>query len=188
MSAGDKHLMMIYLLWFNWNDDLVRIRKLLDSRQIHTAALWQNITRGQRYTQTQSKGDRERERGARVSIDKWSRQQMDGNTTDPLLLALQNYESADLIELCRLYVQNIYLKHYGRTRAFLLLQMEHERYNLDAQRSIKLLLILFALTWFLQSSIYGILARTFCSLVNCLFSLTTRLRHNRNAGNVQQIA
>lgn len=84
---------------------------------------------------------------------------MDMNSSDPILIAASQStnsdKSADIIEVCRVFLLDFYLKHYGRVHAFDLLQREQLR--LDASLSILLLIILFALTSILQSGAYPFL-------------------------------
>lgn len=103
------------------------------------------------------------------------------NATDPLLFASQRYDSADIIELCMLFLQNVYLKNYGRTRLFVVLQAEHERHHLNARFSIRLLAILLTITWFLQSPIYEFIARSCCALMSYTLAFIARLRSARQA-------
>lgn len=62
--------------------------------------------------------------------------------------------SADIMELCRIFLLNFYMKHFGRVRLFDMLQREHERRNLATNRSYALLLACFTITWLLQSNLY----------------------------------
>lgn len=101
------------------------------------------------------------------------------NATEPLLLMSRHYESADILELCRLFMQNVYLKHYGRARLFAVLQTEYESQNLNALRSVRMLVTLFAITCFLQSPIYRFMARSCCLLMSQARSLRARLMPNR---------
>jgi len=87
-----------------------------------------------------------------------ARLQMDSNATDPFLFAMQHYQSADIIELCRIFVLDIYMKHYGKSRAFAYLERKHERGQQDTRRAIEALLLLFATTWFLGSPVYNLVA------------------------------
>lgn len=81
------------------------------------------------------------------------------NATDPFLLALQHYDSPDILELCHLFTLNLFMHHYGRTRTFVYLQREHESRNLNIKRSIQALWLLFGLTWLLSSPCARQLAR-----------------------------
>lgn len=96
----------------------------------------------------------------------------DLNGADPILIAANSqrrtgargpqhqtaYGSSDVLELCRIYLLDFYLKHFGKLRAFEWLQEEHERLKLNLRRSILFLLLLLALTKLLQSSAYHLLA------------------------------
>lgn len=59
--------------------------------------------------------------------------------------------SADVLELCRLFLLDTYLKHFGKNQAFKLLASEHQSTRLNLKGSILVLMSVFALTWVLQS-------------------------------------
>lgn len=102
---------------------------------------------------------------------------MDNNATDPLLFALQRHESADVIELCRIFMLDIYLRYYGRIKIFRMLQFEYERKMWDAKRSVQILIVFFAFTWFLRSSLYNTLAQIALLPVKVLRILRLRLQY-----------
>jgi hypothetical protein len=88
---------------------------------------------------------------------------MDFHAADPILVAASqqqraaiNHErpSADIMELCRIFLLNLYLKHLGRIRLFQMLQQEHERHQLATNRAVLALVLLFLATWLLQSDLY----------------------------------
>lgn len=103
---------------------------------------------------------------------------MDNNATDPLLFAMQPYESADILELCRIFILDVYLKHYGKSKAFVLLQHEYEFKNLSLKLPVQLLLILFTLTWFLNSSLYRLLAHFCQSIARSSMFLMQRINNS----------
>ena len=90
---------------------------------------------------------------------------MDLNASDPFLIAArqtrsqpQRGASADVLELCRLFLLQAYLKHFGRVQTFDLLQREHESLRLNTRRSLVALLLVFLTTWFLRTGAYNLLA------------------------------
>lgn len=95
---------------------------------------------------------------------------MNANETIPLLLALQHYESPDLLELCRLSVLNEYLKIHGKRKTFAYLQRLYElEGKANLRLSIRMLLLLMALTGLLGSSFYRLLARSSLRLCSTIF-------------------
>lgn len=90
---------------------------------------------------------------------------MDIHASDPILVAGQQYrrpagtsswlvgQSADIIELCRIFLLNLYLKHFGRGRLFELLQREHERHNPATGRAFVMLIVCFLITGLLQADL-----------------------------------
>lgn len=86
---------------------------------------------------------------------------MDIHASDPVLIAAKQFRqptagrrlapSADVLELCRVFLLNFYLRQFGRVRLFELLQREHERHNLATGRAFALLLACFLATWLLQT-------------------------------------
>lgn len=84
---------------------------------------------------------------------------MDSNATDPFMFAMQRHESSDVIELCRLFMLDIYMRYYGRIRIFRMLQFEYERKMGHSKRALQVLVLFFAFTWFLRSSLYDTLAQ-----------------------------
>lgn len=72
---------------------------------------------------------------------------------------LQPVPSADVVQLCRLFLLDFYLKRLGKTRLFELLQREHERNNLASGRAFALLLACFLLTWLLGANYGALLSR-----------------------------
>lgn len=90
---------------------------------------------------------------------------MDANVLDPVLVAGQQHErgrpSADIMELCRVFLLELYMKHLGRVRLFDMLQREHERNQPVTGRLFALLVLFFLTTWLLQSELFH-------RLVDCL--------------------
>lgn len=95
---------------------------------------------------------------------------MDARAMDPILVAGQQHAdnlerpSADIMELCRIFLMNFYLRHFGRIRLFEILQREHERHQLATNRAFLMLIMLFLATWLLQSDLCN-------RLLDCLQSL-----------------
>lgn len=83
---------------------------------------------------------------------------MDLNASDPIVIASQ-CNSSDILELCRLFIMDVYIKHIGHNKAFALMRRDYEAKFLDWYDSIRLLIFLFALTWVLKSRVYTIVAR-----------------------------
>lgn len=82
---------------------------------------------------------------------------MDIHASDPVLLAGQQLDqappSADIMELCKVFLLNLYLRHFGHVRLFEMLQREHERHQLATNRAFALLIVCFATTWLLQTDL-----------------------------------
>lgn len=79
-------------------------------------------------------------------------------------------QSVDILELCRIFLLNFYLKHLGPVRLFEMLQREHERYGLATGRAFALLAGCFLFTWLLQSDFYHTLMNLFVSWLQVLTS------------------
>lgn len=125
---------------------------------------------------------------------------MDLNATDTVLLALQAHQSADILELFRIFILDVYLKNYGKTKIFTFLQRAYDhRYNrglkkkfrhnnnyndnansnivasystqsIQLKRSLEVFLCLFVITWFLRSPLYSLIAKCLCHVVRLVFS------------------
>lgn len=96
---------------------------------------------------------------------------MDNNITDPYLFSLQEFECSHIVELCRVYLTELYRRHYGSAKLFAWLQFEHERNNLNLSLSIKVLFVLILLTWFLESRACASLLTTTKRLLLYVFNL-----------------
>lgn len=136
---------------------------------------------------------------------------MDMNATDPISIALQSQESADILELCRIFVLNVYMKTYGKIKVFTFLQRSYEeQYNrgfktkveskqekgnihtsyttlqLDSKLklSLNVLVCLFLLTWFLRSPLYRFIASYLRQVIKLLCRIRDSIfaiRCNRSA-------
>lgn len=106
---------------------------------------------------------------------------MDIYASDPILIAAQQLRrhpqqqqqqshqqqvvvtpNGDIMELCRIFLLNYYLKQFGRARVFQMLEREHLRNSSQVANISRACLALAAcltLTWFLQSRVYNFLAR-----------------------------
>lgn len=63
---------------------------------------------------------------------------MDLNATDPVLLAMQTHESADILELCRIFLLNVYLRRYGKIKVFTFLQRAYDhQYNRGLKKKFR---------------------------------------------------
>lgn len=141
---------------------------------------------------------------------------MDINATDPILVALQSQESADILELCRIFVLNVYIKTYGKIKIFTSLQRAYEeQYNRGFKRRVELkqeegniqasyitlqldsklklalnvLVCLFLLTWFLKSPLYRFIASYLRRVIKLLRRVRLgifAIRYNRSRGLLQQ--
>lgn len=83
---------------------------------------------------------------------------MDLDGGDPLLVALHTPPARNphVVELCRLFVLDFFVKRVGAAKAFELLQHEFEhRWYRDCRLPGRLLAGVFALTWLLQSPVYN---------------------------------
>lgn len=141
---------------------------------------------------------------------------MNINATDPILVALQSQESADILELCRIFVLNVYIKTYGKIKIFTSLQRAYEeQYNRGFKRRVELkqeegniqasyitlqldsklklalnvLVCLFLLTWFLKSPLYRFIASYLRRVIKLLRRVRLSIfaiRYNRSRGLLQQ--
>lgn len=103
---------------------------------------------------------------------------METNETDPIPFASICGHSEDLVELCKIFLLDVYMKHFGRNRGLILLNYEHDRKNPNWFYSFQLMLLLFALTWLLKSPIYRLVSGLIIGCFNWLagFNATSRRR------------
>lgn len=78
---------------------------------------------------------------------------MDLNATDPSLLALVALRSGtpEALEWSRVSILGAYLKRFGKTRLFVMLQNEHERKRLNERVATIMLALIFVSTWMLRT-------------------------------------